>query len=472
MLVRLALVIVFVASLVGRASAQQPDALVKAQNFFAEAQGFYLAKNFDGAAEGFKKAYDARPQAQFLYNAAAAYHMKGKTTGEAAAYELAVQYYLKYLSADAAATDKAAVEKTVAVLTAEIERIKAAAAAAATASQPSAPVTPSAEVAALGDVVTRSLVVIETEPQGANIYLDDKKNGVFAQTPWSGSLDGQHKVLIEKRGHKAKDAVIAPDPNRLVVLQVVLSEEDYLGWIEIKANIPGALVYSDDKASGPIGKTPYSGNFKPGKHKIWIAADGYDEYSEDIEIVAGKTHGIAANLRGAPVGYLNIRGANLERARVLVDGAVVCEKGPCRTPVREGKHTIVVARSGWKPYRARLELQAKTELTVTPALAKRPGRTDAVVAYIFTGLLAGGATGAYFYAKGLKVDDSMYDQRTNIKYGAYAGWGLAGVVGLSAIYYTFRDKGPPSTGTVDVKALAFTPTVGSGYAGLTVGGGF
>ncbi len=69
------------------------------------------------------------------------------------------------------------------------------------------------------------------------------------------------------------------------------------------------------------------------------------------------------------------------------------------------------------------------------------------------------------------MDDSMYDQRTNIKYGAYAGWGLAGVVGLSAIYYTFRDKGPPSTGTVDVKALALTPALGSDFAGLSVGGG-
>jgi tetratricopeptide (TPR) repeat protein len=462
---RLALVFVFVASMVGRAAAED---VTSAANLFATAQSAYLAKDFDRAAETFKQVYEAKPAPSFLYNIAAAYHMKAKTVSDVAAYELAVQYYQKYLAADPAAADKATVDKTIAVLGAEIVRLKAEAAA----SQPSTAVAPSADVAALGDVATRSLVVIETEPQGANIYLDDKKNGVFAQTPWTGSLDGQHKVLIEKRGHKSKDAVIAPDPNRLVVLQVVLSEEDYLGWIEIKSNIPGALVYSDDKASGAIGKTPFSGNFKPGKHTIWIAADGYDEYREDIEIVAGKTHEIAANLRGAPVGYLNVRGANLERARVMVDGVVVCEKGPCRTPVREGKRTIVIARSGWKPYRARLELQAKTELTVTPDLVKRPGRTDAVVAYIFTGLLAGGATGAYFYAKGLKVDDSMYDRRDYIKYGAYAGWGLAGVVGLSAIYYTFRDKGPPSTGTVDVKALALTPALGSDFAGLTVGGGF
>ena len=467
-----------------RRAAAQGDPWKNAQSAFNQGETYYLSGKFDDAAASFKKAYEARPMPQFLYNVGAAYHMKGKKASEPESYDKAVDYYTRYLGENKDAKDKEQVEKVIAVLKAEAERLRAAAAAAAAAAAtqptnptgpqptPTPPPAPSAEVEALGDAGYRGLVVIESEPQGANIYIGGKEKGPFAQTPWSGSMDGEFQYLVEKRGYKSKEGRTSADPSKLLVLQIVLSEEDYLGWIEIKSNIPGALVYSDDKASGPIGKTPFSGNFKPGKHKIWIAADGYDEYSEDIEIVAGKTHEIAANLRGAPVGYLNIRGANLERARVMVDGAVVCEKGPCRTPVREGKRTIVVSRSGFKPYRARLELQAKTELTVTPALVKRPGRADAVVAYIFTGLLAGGATGAYFYAKGLKMDDSMYDKRDYIKYGAYAGWGLAGVVGLSAIYYTFRDKGPPSTGTVDVKALALTPALGSDFAGLSVGGGF
>jgi PEGA domain len=483
MFARLALVLIFIASLVATATAQQPDPLIRAQTLFDDAQRAYMSKNFDGAADAFKQAYDARPLPQFLYNAAAAYHMKGKAAGDIAAYDLAVQYYRKYLTADPAAADKDAVDKSIAVLTAEIGRLKAAAAEAAAAAAaaaaagtppPPPPVTtqPSAEIAALGDVVPRSLVVIETEPQGANIYIDDKKNGVFAQTPWSGSLDGQHKILIEKRGHKSKEATIAPDPQRLVLLTVVLSEEDYLGWLEIKANVPGASVFSDDKAAGAIGKTPYSGNFKPGKHTIWISSDGYDEYSETIEVIAGQTHEVTATLRGAPVGYLNVRGAGLEHAHVSVDGTVVCQTGPCRTPVKEGKRSIVVSRGGFKPYRVRLEIQAKTELTVAPSLMKRPGRGDAVVAYIFTALVAGGATGAYLYASKLEATDKYYDQRKNIRYGAYGGWGLAGILGLSAIYYTFRDKGPPSTGTIDVKALALVPDVSSDFAGLSVSGGF
>ncbi len=466
MFVRAVLAVVLVLSAAGPALAQQTDTLQRAQTLFDEAQQKYMAKDYGGAAESFKKAYDARPLPSFLYNAAAAYHMQGKTAGDRAAYELAVQYYQNFLTADPATTDKPSVDKSIAVLTAEIERLKP------TEGAPPPEATPSAEVAALGDVVTRSLVVIETEPQGANIYLDDKKNGVFAQTPWSGSIDGPHKVLIEKRGHKSKESTIAPDPNRLVVLQVVLSEEDYLGWLEIRSNVPGASVFSDDKASGAIGKTPYSGNFKPGKHTIWISADGYDEHREELTIIAGETHEVTADLKGSPVGYLNIRGANLERARVIVDGAVVCERGPCRTPVKEGPRAIVVSRGGWKPYRTRLDVQARTEITIAPQLAEKPGRGDAVVAYIFTAILAGGATGAYFYQKGLEPTDKYYDKRKYIRYGAYGGWGLAGVIGLSAIYYTFRDKGPPSTGQIDVKALALTPSVGSDFAGLSVAGGF
>ena len=95
---RLALVFVIVAA-AARLAVAQPADLAKVQALYTEAQGAYNARNFDAAAEGFKKVYEARPEAQFLYNTAAAYHMKGKTASDVPAYELAVQYYQKYLTA-------------------------------------------------------------------------------------------------------------------------------------------------------------------------------------------------------------------------------------------------------------------------------------------------------------------------------------------------------------------------------------
>ena len=43
---------------------------------------------------------------------------------------------------------------------------------------------------------------------------------------------------------------------------------------------------------------------------------------------------------------------------------------------------------------------------------------------------------------------------------------IAGITALTAVYYTFRDKGAPSTALIDVRALALQPQIGPGYAGL------
>ena len=128
-------------------------------------------------------------------------------------------------------------------------------------------------------------------------------------------------------------------------------------------------------------------------------------------------------------------------------------------------------------------MQAKTEINLKTELAKRPGRGDAVVAYIFTGLFAGG--GIYLGLQAQKLEkelkddialgnppvdqaDPRFDRGKYFAIGADAAYGVAGLLGLAAIYYTFRDKGRPSIGVVDVRALALTPTVGPNYAGLSM----
>ncbi|MBZ0234560.1 MAG: PEGA domain-containing protein [Deltaproteobacteria bacterium] len=452
-----------------------------AQAAFDQAQGAYLAGNYDDAAAGFRKAYEARRMAQFLFNVGAAYHMKGKKTNDPAAYQLAVDYYKKYVTEDPKAEDRKDVEKTIAVLDEELKRLAAAAPTGTDPTQP--PPTPSEQVQALGEVKVRGLVVIESEPQGANIYINGKEKGPFAQTPWSGTMDGEFQYLVEKRGYKSKEGRTSADPSRLMVLQIVLSEEDYLGWLEIKSNVPGAEIFLDDKSVGAIGKTPFSGNFKPGKHTVWISADGYEESQHEIEVIAGETHEINSTLKGAPVGYLNVRGLGIEASEILVDGEVVCPRGPCRKPIKEGRRRVTVRRPGYKPYTTTIEVQAKTEISVKAMLAKKPGRGDAVVAYIFSAAFLGG--GIYLGLEADKIhdtlrkeidegnppidqDDPRFQRGKYMAIGANAAYGLAGVIGLAAIYYTFRDKGAPSTATLDVRALALTPVIGPEYGGLSM----
>lgn len=468
------------------ARGQPADALKKAQAAFDVAQLDYLQGKYDAAAQGFIDAYAARAFPQFLYNAGASYHMKGKQASDPDAYQKAVDAYRKYLAADPQATDKAKVEKAIGVLEAEIKRLRAASppdtgGSAGTAAAANAP---SQEVQQLGDARPRGLVVIESDPSNATIYLDDKRKGPFATTPWSGSLEGDHKVIIEKRGYTVIDKTVSADPTKLFVLAAAMSQQSFLGWVEVTSNVPGADIFIDDKSVGAVGRTPLSQNIKPGRHTFWVSADGYDEYKQEVEVVPNETHAIKAQLRGAPVGKLNVTGVGIEDATILVDGKVLCERGPCLKSLAQGEHTLSVRRPGAKPYTRRIAIQARTETQARITLAPRPSRGDAIIAYVLAAGFGGG--GAYLglqankYRDDLKQEiaagnpppDSNDPRLTRGKIFAIAAdatFVVAGITALTAVYYTFRDKGAPSTGLIDVRALALTPEIGPGYAGLGMG---
>jgi tetratricopeptide (TPR) repeat protein len=476
---RLRLVVSFLVALGATAAVAgtglaQDAALERARDHFDRAQAAYAQGKFEEAANEFQSAYEARAFPQFLFNIVASYEKMKR-------YKDAVTYYRRYLEAEPKTSDRAQIEARIRVLEGEAKRLETVAPPDPEDPDAAPEVTPSAEVAALGEVSIRGLVVIESEPQGANIYLDDKKKGPFAKTPWSGSIEGEHTILLERQGYKPVERRISPDPNRLLVLVFSMAEEDYLGWIEIRSNVPGAAIYIDDKSVGVAARTPFSGNLTPGTHKIWVTAEGYDEHFQEIEIVPGQTHEIMATLSGAPVGYLNFRGRDVEQTTIYLDGEVLCERGPCRKAVPQGTHTVTVRRPGHKAYSRTIEVQAKTETTIRPQMAKRPGRGDAVWAYVFSAAFLGGGIYLGMQSNDLRdqleaeiaagmpppdPNDPRFDHGKYYSWGANAAYGLAGISLLTAVYYTFRDKGPPSTATTDVRAVAVEPHLSPGYAGV------
>ncbi|TMQ24769.1 MAG: PEGA domain-containing protein [Deltaproteobacteria bacterium] len=223
------------------AHGQTADALKKAQAAFDKAQLDYLQGKYDEAAQGFVDAFAARNFPQFLYNAGASYHMKGKQASDPEAYQKAVDAYKRYLQEDPRAGDKPQVEKVIGVLEAEIKRIKeqppaGTGSASEGSGSAAAPAKPSQEVQQLGDVKPRGLIVIESDPSNATIYLDDKRKGPFATTPWSGTLEGDHKVIIEKRGFTVIEKPVSADPTKLFVLAAAMSQQSFLGCVDITSH--------------------------------------------------------------------------------------------------------------------------------------------------------------------------------------------------------------------------------------------
>ncbi|MBS1122163.1 MAG: hypothetical protein H6Q90_4391, partial [Deltaproteobacteria bacterium] len=147
----------------------------------------------------------------------------------------------------------------------------------------------------------------------------------------------------------------------------------------------------------------------------------------------------------------------------------------------EGEHTILVTRPGMKPYSRRIKVQAKTETAIKVGLAPAPSRSDAVIAYILAGAFTGGGVFLGLQASKYKDElrkeidagnpppdsrDPRYTKGKAFAIAADATFAIAGITALTGIYYTFRDKGPPSTGLIDVRAIALRPEISPGYAGL------
>ena len=124
-------------------------------------------------------------------------------------------------------------------------------------------------------------------------------------------------------------------------------------------------------------------------------------------------------------------------------------------------------------------------------LAKKPSRVDAVVAYMFSAAFIGGG-----YYLGTKADDLEKELQAEIAAGnpppdnndsrfgfgsntgktyavaADVGYVLGGASLLLAVYYTFRDKGKSSTGSVDIRAISFEPQISPTFSGLGLAGRF
>jgi hypothetical protein len=460
------------------ARAEEDAALAKAKESFTLGQQLYLQGKYAEAAKAFVAAYGHKPIPAFLFNAAVAFE-------KAKEYAPAIEHFKKYLAAAPTAADAAQIKERIAAL----EKALAAA-------QPE-PVRPPPDgmapdparepprarvvvVPVLPAIQPKGVVSVSTKPAGATVYLKDKLHKL-GESPWQGDLPtGQHELLIEARGYRPEKKTIEVTPDRIVDVYVALSQEHYLGWVEITANRPGALIFIDRKDVGAVARTPYTGFLNPGKHKVWVQSPGYVEAYREIDVASSVAHRVHLELKPVTYGWLNVRGNSVNGAEVKIDGKVVC-KAPCiEVEVTPGPHQLVIERKGYKPLRTTLQMSQRSISTATVDLAEKPSRVSAYVSYgVAAGFLAGGIAVGFLskqLEKEVKSDigggvlvtsaDPRLEKGRRYAYVANGLFGLAGITAIFGIYYTFADRGPKSKVVIMDRRLTIAPELSPTYAGL------
>jgi tetratricopeptide (TPR) repeat protein len=488
-----------------------PDkGLTEAKDAFEAAQTAFVRGEYDTAAARFLEAYEKKPYPAFLFNVAVSYE-------KAKQLEKARQYFEQYLQVDPNASDAAQVKVRLDVIAqllapppppAPVAPAAPPAAGAppagapapgapATAGAPAlppgtpvsgasvAPLAPLPPPPVLTDIDTKGLIVIDSKPQGATIYLNDKRSGPFGKTPWHGSLESKPvRLILESKGYKPEERGISPRSDKLIDVYIALSEEHYLGWIEIVSNVPGADVFIDRKDIGSIGRTPFTGQLKPGKHTIFLEKFGWQAMQQEIDVPAGTATQHTLTMQPSQAGWISITGRTTQGGRLMVDEKFGCAT-PCRAEVAPGKHKVLVEKKGMEDYETEVELGRGIETSIEVQMSPRPPRTRAISTGIVALVIIG--AGAYVGHLSQNAKDGLNNDIDNHQLidnndprffrgkveaiGADVLYGLGAIVAADAIYGLF-EHGPDSTGVAEHKSISFAPVLGPDGAGLAFSGSF
>ena len=513
-----------------RAEEATPDkALNDAKEAFETAQTFFVRGEYDTAALKFLEAYNKKPFPAFLFNVAVSYE-------KAKQLEKAKEYFERYLKDDPNASDAAQVRLRLDVIGKLLAPPPppppvaaptpgapsatppapggvpgtptapgappapgASAPEAGAAPAPGTPAAPGATPAppagspppaapvlpVLPDIDTKGLVVIDSKPQGATIYLNDKRSGPFGKTPWHGSLESKPvRLILESKGWKAEERQISPRSDKLIDVYIALSEEHYLGWIEITSNVVGADLFIDRKDIGAIGRTPFTGQLKPGKHTIFLEKFGYQPLQQEIDVPAGTAMQHNLVMEKSQVGWVSITGKTTVGGRLIVDEKFGCAT-PCRAELPPGKHKLLVERKGFEDYETTVELGQGIETSIEVQMSARPSRGHAITTGIVALVIIG--AGAYVGSlsnqnksslqsdinSGQLIDngDSRFTHGKIEAIGADVLYGIGAIVAATAIYGLF-EHGPDSTGVTEHRSITLAPLFGPEGTGLALGGRF
>ncbi len=184
-----------------------------------------------------------------------------------------------------------------------------------------------------------SAVSVESDPAGAQIFVDGKATGKI--TPASLELVPGRDYVIKllRDGFAAQELrVSAPAPGEHAVYRTSLGLSDEVASLTIEVDPPNAAVSVDGMALLPPGKV-HETFVKPGaKHVVAAALAGYVDAREELTVDGGQHRTLKLTL--VEGGKLAVR-ANVP-ARVFVDDRAVGMAPVASLALAEGRHTLAL----------------------------------------------------------------------------------------------------------------------------------
>ncbi|MBZ0108269.1 MAG: PEGA domain-containing protein, partial [Candidatus Scalindua rubra] len=204
-------------------------------------------------------------------------------------------------------------------------------------------------------------VGIESDPAEAIVFLDGKEVG-NSPVSLTGIKIGIYEVELKKEGYVSWKETIKIKAGRVNSLTAKLTEMP--AAININSEPSNAMILIDSKKAGSTPKTLTG--IKPGMHQVEVSMDGYEKWSESVEVINDKENTITAVLL-AITGSISMK-SNPSEATIFLDGKEIGTTPDTIKPVAIGTHEIEVKKDGHAEWKKKLKMKKGTEITLNALL--------------------------------------------------------------------------------------------------------
>src|SRR5215468_12525218 len=151
-----------------------------------------------------------------------------------------------------------------------------------------------------GNKPGRFAVKVDSAPQGAAVYINDKACPPIGVTPWEGKLNnGDYTVILEAPGYDLatrpfKVARVRKTQEMFVPLVKKLDPPKIDVRADADKNVFGATILLDGQ---PQGQAPMVLTTTAGRHLVQIRKEGFEEYSTWLDIKDNQVQTVAPTIR-------------------------------------------------------------------------------------------------------------------------------------------------------------------------------
>jgi tetratricopeptide (TPR) repeat protein len=195
-------------------------------------------------------------------------------------------------------------------------------------------------------------LVLNSTPSSAKVYLNNTYKGITPLTI-DQLTPGDYQLKLSKEGYQywSKQVTIAASQTNKLSVSLIAKPKPALvyGQLSIDSTPSNAKIFLNDK---PKGTTPLTlDELSPGTYQLKLTKEGYQDWQQEITIIANQVTRVSTNLKKLAPAYGSIRViSEPEKAEVYLNDILKGNTPLTLDKLNPGTYNLKLTKDGYQDY--------------------------------------------------------------------------------------------------------------------------